>query len=201
MEDALLEFKNVTILNRDFLAFHPEDYGLETFVLTGNLPYNITSPVLDWCVLYRERILGAVFMVQKEMAERITGKPGSRDWSPISIFTQLYFEAVHCFDVPPAAFRPQPEVTSSVIRLTLRPPVPIHDPALFEQVVRMSFTQRRKLLINNLVPDLVATPQEMRDMLKALDLPELTRAEEISIPQFIRLAERIATEKPNSQGK
>jgi 16S rRNA (adenine1518-N6/adenine1519-N6)-dimethyltransferase len=192
LEDSLLKFPNVTILNRDFLAFRPEDYDLKSFVLTGNLPYNITSPVIDWCILYRERIQRAIFMVQKEMAERITGSPGSRNWSPLSIFTQLHFDTTHCFDVPPAAFHPQPEVTSAIIRLAPRKPVEIPNRPLFEKVVRASFTQRRKLLLNNLVPDLIPTGEIGRTILAALDLPDLSRAEEISIPQFIRLTEKIA---------
>lgn len=192
LEENLLKFSNTTILNKDFLGFHPEDYKLNSFFLTGNLPYNITSPVIDWCISYRDRIVGAVLMVQKEMAERITGRPGSRNWSPLSIFTQLHFDAIHCFDVPPAAFTPQPEVTSSVIRLTPREATEIADPELFERVVRSSFGQRRKLLVNNLVPDLISDAAQARGILRALDLPELSRAEELSIPKFIHLTEKIS---------
>ncbi len=192
LEETLLAFPNSTILNRDFLGFHPEDYKLNLFFLTGNLPYNITSPVIDWCLRYREQIIGAVLMVQKEMAERITGRPGSRSWAPISIFTQIHFDAIHCFDVPPAAFTPQPDVTSAVIRLTPREAIELDNPELFEQVVRASFGQRRKLLINNLVPDFIPDAASAREILKELELPELSRAEELSIPKFIHLTEKIS---------
>jgi 16S rRNA (adenine1518-N6/adenine1519-N6)-dimethyltransferase len=192
LENSLLDFPNVTILNRDFLAFRPEDHEITSFILTGNLPYNITSPVIDWCIQYRDRIERAVFMIQREMAERITGSPGSRNWSPLSIFTQIHFDTTHCFDVPPAAFVPQPEVTSSVIKLTPHKRIVIQDPGFFDKVVRASFTQRRKLLLNNLVPDFIPSNDAGKKLLAELGLADLTRAEEVTIPQFIHLSERLS---------
>ncbi len=189
LERMLVKYENVNILQKDFLAFHPEDYSLDRFVLVGNLPYNITSPIIDWCVRYRDRIQQAVFMVQREMAWRITGLPGSKDWSPLGIFTQLYFDATCCFDVPQHAFTPPPEVVSAVIKLTPWPTPPEVDIERLEKVVRASFTQRRKTLINNLVPTIVDDAETAKKHLSELGLSEKSRAEELTIPQFINLTD------------
>lgn len=189
LERMLDPYKNATLLSKDFLAFHPEDYDLQSFVLVGNLPYNITSPIIDWCIRYRDRIQMAVFMVQREVAWRITGSPGSKDWSPIGIFTQLYFDATYCFDVPPHAFMPPPEVDSAVIKLEPWPVAPKVDVDKMEKVVRAAFTQRRKTLLNNLVPGLVADNTRAKMIFAELGLTERSRAEELTIAQFAKLSE------------
>ena len=189
LDRLLAPYSNVTILQKDFLAFHPEDYDLQRFVLVGNLPYNITSPIIDWCIRYRDRIQMAVFMVQREMAWRITGAPGSKDWSPIGIFTQLHFDATCCFDVPQHAFTPPPEVVGAVIKLEPWPVQPKIDIDKLDKVVRAAFTQRRKTLINNLVPDIISDAEKLKAVLCELGVTEKSRAEELSIAQFVKLSE------------
>lgn len=191
LERMLDKYPNTTLLNKDFLAFHPEDYDLQRFVLVGNLPYNITSPIIDWCIRYFDRIQMAVFMVQREMAWRITGSPGSKDWSPLGIFTQIHYDATYCFDVPQHAFTPPPEVVSAVIKLEPWPVVPKFDLEKMEKVVRAAFTQRRKTLVNNLVPNIIADVARLKIILAELNLAENCRAEEISIAQFAKLSERL----------
>lgn len=198
LERLLGPYKNATLINKDFLAFHPEDYELQSFMLVGNLPYNITSPIIDWCIRYYDRIQMAVFMVQREMAWRITGSPGSKDWSPIGIFTQLHFDATYCFDVPQHAFTPPPEVVSAVIKLEPWPTIPKFNIEKLEKVVRASFTQRRKTLINNLVPNLIADSTKLKIILAQLDLTENCRAEELSIAQFARLSEILIPSSPGA---
>ena len=189
LERLLDKYRNATLLNKDFLSFHPEDYELDRFVLVGNLPYNITSPIIDWCLRYHDRIQKAIFMVQREMAWRITGSPGGKDWSPIGIFTQLYFDATYCFDVPQHAFTPPPEVVSAVIKLEPWPVVPKFNMTKLERVVRASFTQRRKTLINNLVPSVIGDSARLKLILSEMGLGETSRAEELSIAQFAKLSE------------
>ncbi len=186
---------NLQVVNQDFLKFEPDRIGLTKFTLVGNLPFNITSPVIDWTINHRSVIESACFMVQKEMAARLAARPNSKDWSPLSIFTQLHFEVVHCFDVAPEHFQPKPKVTSTVITLTPKEKVQIKHFAQFEKVVRTSFRHRRKLLVNNLVPDIISQAQTAREILHDLGLPENCRAEQLTTAQFLTLTEHLIVHK------
>jgi len=192
LDRLLMDYKNVTVLGRDFLAFDPSQYKLDRFTLVGNLPYNITSPVIDWCVRYHDRLTKAYFMMQREVASRLTAAPGTHDWSPISIVAQLHFDLTYCFEVPPYAFTPIPEVVSAFVELT---PIPVRndvDMTALDKVVRASFQQRRKQLVNNLVPSLVPDTDSARRILQFLGLRETVRAEELSIDQFCHLTNHLA---------
>lgn len=191
LDRLLMDYKNVTVLGKDFLAFDPSQYNLERFTLVGNLPYNITSPVIDWCIRYHEQIAKAYFMMQREVVNRLTAAPGTHDWSPISIVAQLHFDLTCCFEVPPHAFTPRPEVVSAFVELT---PIPIRsdvDMTALDKVVRASFQQRRKQLVNNVVPSLIPDAETARRILQVLGLRETVRAEELSIDQFCRLTNHL----------
>ncbi len=189
---AVIGHENVKVINADFVSFDPNTEELIRFVLVGNLPYNITTPVIDWCVRYRDRIQYAVFMVQREMAARLSGTPGHKDWSPLGIFTQLFFDIEHCFDVSARSFSPPPKVVSSVIRLSPKVGELDIDWPVFEPLVRASFRQRRKLLINNLVPDIVPLDGIALELFDSVGLAKNCRAEQVTIDQFNRLAAAIA---------
>jgi len=189
----LAKKSNLKVVNQDFLKFEPDRIGLTKFTLVGNLPFNITSPVIDWAINHHSMIERACFMVQKEMAARLCAAPNSKDWSPLSIFTQLHFEVVHCFDVAPEHFQPRPKVTSTVITLTPKVKILIKHSAQFEKVVRTSFRHRRKLLINNLVPDIISQAQAAREILRKLELSENCRAEQLTTAQFLTLTESLMT--------
>ena len=187
----------VTIINKDFLTLTYDDIGFKLFKLVGNLPYNITSPVIDWTVRHHGKISKAVFMIQKEVALRLTSSAGSRHWSPIAIMTQLYYDVEYCFDVSPRNFKPPPKVNSAVVRLTPKEKGPVSHYREFEKVVRSSFRQRRKLLVNNLVPEIIEDPKMARDLVKQLGLKENIRAEEVSTDIFFELTERLIEHKIN----
>ncbi len=191
LKKLLKPYPNTRLLNIDFLLFEPELGRFPNFTLVGNLPYNITSPVLDWCVKYRSQVDRAVFMVQRELARRIAASPGSKDWSPLSIFTQLWFDVKMCFDVPPEAFQPPPEVISSVIELTARGEAAIENIDSFDRVVRQSFTHRRKTLVNNLVPDIIPDTQRATDILDEIGLDHGIRAEQLTIDDFLKLTQTL----------
>jgi len=180
---------NLRLINQDFLKFNPNSVGLARFTLVGNLPFNITSPVIDWAIDYCSMITHACFMVQKEMAARLSAMPATKNWSPLSIFTQLHFDVAHCFDVAPRHFQPPPKVTSTVVTLTPGEKVRIEHPTQFERVVRTSFRQRRKLLVNNLVPDIISQPQDAREILRESGFPEKCRAEQLSTAEFLTLTD------------
>ena len=95
----------------------------------------------------------AVVMLQREVADRITSRPGTRDWGPLGVTTRLYAEASRALTLPPGAFRPMPKVTSAVVVMRFRPPeVSVPSPMFFDQMVRVMFTQRRKTSLNALAP-------------------------------------------------
>jgi 16S rRNA (adenine1518-N6/adenine1519-N6)-dimethyltransferase len=188
-------FRNVDVINQDFLSFVPDRELLPAFSLVGNLPYNITAPVIDWCLKYHDSLVGAVFLVQKELADRITAVPKSKDWSPLAVITQLHFAVRHCFDVPPESFRPPPKVTSSVIELGPKERPSGLDTERFEGIVRASFSHRRKQLINNLVPGIIASADVAREVWAELSLSSTCRAEELSIGQFLKLTDELTARR------
>ena len=186
-KDCLKKFTNVTVVQMDFLKFEPNEFALSNFKLCGNLPFNITSPVIDWIVLHRSQIQRAVIMMQKEVALRLASKPNSKDWSPLAIFTQLHFDIQILFNVGPQHFIPSPKVTSAVVELTPKVSHEIQNYSEFEQLVRTSFRQRRKQLMNNLVPILIPTVPAAEEIFEQLGLNRKIRAEEISTETFLEL--------------
>lgn len=193
LERRFREKPNVQILQRDILTVDPEALNFGTFALVGNLPFNISAPVVEWIVQNRSHISRACLMFQKEVAHRLAAKPKSKDWSPLSIFTQLYFDITIAFDVLPKHFTPEPEVTATVVYLQPKPEVRVPHPTLFEHLVRGSFRQRRKLLLNNLVPDYISDLTVGRAIVNRLNLGPHCRAEELSTQQFIELTEMVAS--------
>jgi len=158
--------------------------------LVGNLPYSISSPILFKVIDEGEVFTKCIFLVQKEVAQRITAKPGSKDFAPVSILLQLEYDAVLHFKVAPGSFSPPPRVESALVSLTRRaaPRYPVRDRGLFLDFLRTAFRQRRKTLENNLAAS--GRPRGLiRQALQALALGEKSRPEQLSIEQFVRLFE------------
>ena len=191
LENLLKTYPNTRVVAEDFLNIDPLSIPARPFVLVGNLPYQITSPVIEWVVQHRIHIQSACLMMQKEVADRLASSPGCKDWSPLAIFTQLYFEIERCFTLGSDCFRPPPKVTSAVIRMTPKLMAEIKHAAEFERLVRAAFHQRRKLLVNNLSPTLVADPNRLRSILTELNLPANIRAEQVATEKFINLTNRL----------
>lgn len=189
LENALVRHKNVSIIQKDFLQFIPAEFGLSAIILCGNLPFNITSPVIEWIVRHRSIIRKAVLMIQREVALRLSSEPGGKDWSPLAIFTQLYFDINYLFSVSPKEFDPSPKVTSAVVELVPKASVEVEHYEQLENLVRASFKQRRKQLINNLVPAIVPTTQAAEEIFQQLGFQRNIRAEQIDTAQFLELTE------------
>jgi 16S rRNA (adenine1518-N6/adenine1519-N6)-dimethyltransferase len=152
--------------------------------VVGNLPYNISTPILFHLLEQIDVISDMLFMLQKEVVDRLAAAPDTSDYGRLSVMIQsrLYVEAL--FDVPPQAFHPPPKVDSAVVALTPpeRPRVDVRDPALFAQTVQAAFAARRKTLRNNL-KDIVAAEQ-----LQALGIDPNRRAETLTLEEFARIA-------------
>ena len=147
----------VAVVRADFLKLDLD--GLELGAparAVGNLPYSAATAVLIRLLGFSDhgrRLTDATLMLQREVADRVTAAPGSRNWGPLAIATRMHAEARRTLSLPPGAFRPMPRVQSAVVQLQFRaPPVQTADPALFDRFVRALFTQRRKTALNALRP-------------------------------------------------
>ena len=152
--------------------------------VVGNLPYNISSPILFHCIDHLDVIEDMHFMLQKEVVERMAAAPGSKVYGRLSVMLQIACTVEPLLDVPPAAFRPPPKVDSAVVRLLPRPARerPLAEHATIARLVRAAFGQRRKTLSNAL--DGVATVDEMQ----AAGIDPRTRAEQVAPRAFVELA-------------
>lgn len=156
--------------------------------LVGNLPYSISSPLLFKILESRDLFPRCVFLLQKEVAERLCARPGTKKYAPLSIFFQLDFDVRLCFKVEPGSFTPPPQVQSALVSFTRRKKslFPIKDEGLFRRFLKTAFSHRRKTLLNNLKA--LSLPMVLiRDALERLSLAAKVRAEQISIGDFVRL--------------
>jgi len=200
---------NVSIMSADFLktdvipfltALQPnrppsDDHAAQPerrFRVVGNLPYNISSPILFRLIeLSRAQAIfsDATLMVQREVADRLVAKPCTKAYGVLSVFAQIYANIERKLDLPPSAFSPPPKVRSSIIRLTFRrSPVRIVDERLFEKVVKTAFMQRRKTLSNALK----AFDQTAPAVLALAGIDGMRRAETLTLEDFARLTEMFA---------
>lgn len=140
------------VVPADVLTVDLGQWGGADTVLCGNLPYYITSPILEAALAVLPRFRRAVFLIQREPAERVTAAPGSRDFGYLSVFVQVQAEARLLFGVPPGAFRPPPAVDSAVIELVPRPWPGLQDPQGLIRFASQCFQHKRKNLRNNLMP-------------------------------------------------
>ncbi len=182
------------ILKADLPALVQSKFAGLRPMACANLPYYITSPILA-ALLESRAFCSVTVMVQKEVAERICASAGSADYSAFTVFCNYYAEPEILFSVPPDCFIPQPKVTSAVIQLKTRaaPPCEITDEALFFRVVRASFAQRRKTLVNGLsaaFPD--ASKAELGQILTDCDLSPTIRGERLDLAGFAAVANALA---------
>jgi 16S rRNA (adenine1518-N6/adenine1519-N6)-dimethyltransferase len=184
----------VVVVPGDILALNwaalMKEHGAPTgpFAVVGNLPYSISSPILYQVLDEQASISRAVFMVQREVAQRITAGPGSKDYAPLGILLQIHFETKILFNVHPGSFVPPPQVESSVIALTKRPQplFEIADEAGFRKFLHACFSQRRKTISNNLLAA-GYTHDAITAALSSLSLDPRIRAEQIEILKWAEL--------------
>lgn len=176
----------VTIHEADALSFDFADLG-ERLRIVGNLPYNISTPLLFHLMNFREHILDMHFMLQKEVVDRMAASPGSKAYGRLGIMLGCHLHIESLFDVPPDAFEPPPAVTSAVVRLDPLPPgtYEIETEAMLSTLVATAFMQRRKTVRNSL-----KTLAESSDF-TAVGIDGGMRPEQISIAQYVELANHL----------
>ncbi|NRB38981.1 MAG: 16S rRNA (adenine(1518)-N(6)/adenine(1519)-N(6))-dimethyltransferase RsmA [Pseudomonadales bacterium] len=186
---AGLEPEGLTVHEADALKFNFANLMQERPLrVVGNLPYNISTPLIFHLLTYQEKIQDMHFMLQLEVVDRLAAEPNSKAYGRLTVMTQYYCQVFKLFDVPPTAFNPPPKVMSAIVRLKPRTfPLQATDMAVMDKVVRFSFSQRRKTLRNNL-----------KQLLNAEQLDELNqdlkkRPEQLSVEDYVNLSNQIAT--------
>ena len=199
LAETMAGCNNLEILFRDILkmdipALVQEEFAGLRPMACANLPYYITTPIL--AALLESRAFSSVtVMVQKEVAQRICAPAGKSEYGAFSVFCQYYAEPRLLFDVPPSCFLPQPKVTSAVLTLPVRsaPPCDVADEKLFFRVVRASFAQRRKTLLNALSSGFSELSKaELAEIIEACGLAPTVRGETLDIPAFAAIANALA---------
>lgn len=199
LEETLSGCSNTEVVSGDVMkldlqALVSEKLAGLTPIACANLPYNITTPVIT-ALLEAGCFRSITVMIQREVAARICAAPGSPDYGAFSVFCQYHAETARLFDVGPECFLPSPKVTSSVLRLVPReaPPPEVEDEARFFQVVRASFAQRRKTLLNGLSSAFGSRLDKdtLRQIVESCGLPADIRGERLGIPEFAALAAAI----------
>ncbi len=179
--------ERLTIHEGDVLKFDFGSLG-SGLRIVGNLPYNISTPILFHLAAFAGHISDMTFMLQKEVVQRMVATPGSKDYGRLSVMLQYRFRMGHLFDVPPEAFRPAPKVVSSIVRMA---PLPDSRPkaldeTLFADIVAAAFAQRRKTLRNTLKHYLDPAG------LEGIDVDSGLRAEQLPLEAFIAITDRVA---------
>lgn len=190
-EHGTLHLIQGDVLGVDFSALAAQRADAEGRIrLVGNLPYNLSSPILFHALDHAAAIRDMHFMLQKEVVERMAAGPGSKVYGRLSVMLQAYCAVVPLFTVPPAAFRPAPRVDSAVVRLLPKPAdrIEVADRRMFANVVRAAFGQRRKTLRNAL--NGVADAAQM----EAAGLRPDARAEQVEVAGFVRLANLLSAQ-------
>lgn len=201
LEDTLAPFDNVTVINDDILkvditALTQKYNGGRPIKVVANLPYYITTPIIMGLLEKHVPIHSITVMVQKEVAMRMQAGPGNKDYGALSLAVQYYCEPYLVANVPQNCFMPRPNVDSAVIRLTSleKPPVETAQEALMFGLIKASFAQRRKTLVNGLSnsPELTLTKEQVTQALQTLGISETVRGETFTLKEFAALAEALA---------
>lgn len=196
LKDRLSRYKNIEIHQGNILRF---DFRALAAVentkikVVGNIPYNISSPLLFYLLSFRDVIGSFVLMMQKEFVERLAASPGGKSYGVPSVILQMFASVEIIMNIPAAYFHPRPKVESSVIRghFLGKPAVELRDEDFFVRLVRDSFAQRRKMLMNNLKHSKLTenTPESvLRNILASAGIDPARRAETLSVAEFGNLS-------------
>ncbi|MGH9970841.1 MAG: 16S rRNA (adenine(1518)-N(6)/adenine(1519)-N(6))-dimethyltransferase RsmA [Pyrinomonadaceae bacterium] len=198
LQERFAESENLKLVHDDALntQFCAEIVPAKQARVVANLPYNISTAILQRLIEQRHCLTEMVLMLQREVVDRITASPGSKDRGYLSVFVEAYCETERLFDVAPGSFRPAPKVWSSVIRLAvrLRSPVAVKDESLLWQVVSAGFAQRRKTILNNLrnaslpLAELVESHGGASNLVCQAEVDLQRRAETLTLEEWASIA-------------
>ena len=200
LEDLTRDFKNICILEEDVLKLNmekmKESFFEGRFKVVANLPYYITSPIIMKIIENRHLITLAVLMVQKEVGQRLTACPGSKDYGILSIGVQMYADVKMVCTIGKESFLPPPKVESAVVQLTLRqtPRVKLENEEFFFKVVEAAFGERRKTLKNSLKRRLTLpgiNPDVIDKAVEEVGIDSLRRGETLSIEEYAKLVQEL----------
>ena len=200
LQDTLSEYDNVTVINDDILKVDihqivQEKNAGKPIKVVANLPYYITTPIIMGLFESHVPLQSITIMVQKEVAERMQVGPGTKDYGALSLAVQYYANPKIVANVPPNCFIPRPNVGSAVIRLTAydEPPVKVNDEKFMFRLIRASFNQRRKTLVNGLgnASDLNVSKEIVSQVLEEMSISPTIRGETFTLKQFAELSNRL----------
>ena len=200
LQDTLSGFPNAEVIQDDILKVDiaelaAERNGGRPIKVVANLPYYITTPIIMSLFEHDVPLALVTVMVQKEVAERMQAGPGSKDYGALSLAVQYYADPYIVANVPPNCFMPRPNVGSAVIRLTRHkvPPVQVEDEKLMFQMIRASFNQRRKTLVNGLnhSPEMTLTKEQITKAVEGLGKGAGVRGEALTLEEFAKLSNTI----------
>ena len=197
LEDTLSAYDNVTVINEDILKVdinqivEERNHG-KPIKVVANLPYYITTPIIMGLFEQHVPLKSITIMVQKEVADRMQVGPGTKDYGALSLAVQYYAKPEIVANVPPNCFIPRPNVGSAVIRLTRyeEPPVQVKDESRMFALIRASFNQRRKTLVNGLgnAGSLQLSKERVAEVLEQMGLSQTVRGEALTLEQFAELS-------------
>lgn len=197
LEDTLSEYDNVEVINQDVLkvdikSLVEEKNNGRPIKVVANLPYYITTPIIMGLFESKVPIESITIMVQNEVADRMQTGPGSKDYGALSLAVQYYAEAKVMLNVSATCFMPRPNVDSAVIKLTRHQesPVEVKDESLMFRIIRASFNQRRKTLVNGLKnsSELDFSKEEITEAIKSIGKEENIRGEKLTLEEFAKLS-------------
>lgn len=199
LEDRFKLYDNFSVINEDILKVELNDLikkeNTENYMvkIVANLPYYITTPIIMKLLEEKLNINSITVMVQKEVADRLTEIPGGKNTGAITYCVYYYAQAQEVLTVPNTSFIPEPKVNSEVIKLNIRkkPPVELKDEKIFFKVIKASFMQRRKTLLNGLSNAGISPKEKLKNILQELNLPENIRGENLTIQQFAEIANKL----------
>lgn len=200
LNDTLSAYHNVMVINDDILKVDigrlaKEKNDSKPIKVVANLPYYITTPIIMGLFESHVPLESVTVMVQKEVAQRMKAQPGTKDYGALSLAVQYYAQPEIVANVPPNCFMPRPKVGSAVILLKChqKPPVSVKDEKLMFEIIRASFNQRRKTLVNGLhhFPGISLSKEQIQEQIEVMGLPEAVRGEALTLGQFAVLADAI----------
>lgn len=198
LEYTLADCDNVKIINADVMKTDlrkliSDEFGDERISVAANLPYYITTPIITTLLEEKLPVKNIVIMIQKEVAERLNAKPGTKDYGAITLLCRYYTEPEIVTTVPAGLFVPPPKVDSAVLKLRVldEPSVKVKDEAVFFKTVKAAFSQRRKTLLNCLSSAFPIPKPQLTELMESVGIAPNRRGETLSIEEFAALADAL----------